>query len=179
MVTMFPDGLTEEQAEDLPLETAISVNVSAVYHQLPKLLEALPYPTYLRCLASFMEDLCTYYGDEVYGEGEHLVRKTILLVREAANGRQVTEEAEGLSAEWVAYMGYPQEGDMVETDLPLMLDWLCVATIDGLTDPEYRYYAASVAADAADKASRTPEVLLDNVRLLLKWSIRARRMAEG
>ena len=146
---------------------------------MPKLLEALPYPAYLRCLASFLEDLCSFYGCHVYGEGEQLVGKTILLVRGAASGRQVAVEAEGLSGAWVAYMGYPQEGDMVETDLPLLLDWLCVATIDELTDPEYRYDAASVAADAADAASRTPEVLFDNVRLLLKWSIRARRMAEG
>ena len=59
--------------------------------------------------------------------GERLVRKTIDLVRAAADGQPVAApegtDAGRLEREWLAYMGNPDFddedfGDMVETDLP-------------------------------------------------------------
>jgi hypothetical protein len=181
---MFPDDLTEDQVDDLPLESVMVVDARAVRKQLVVRLTALPYPAYLRCMASNMEDLCTYYGEEVFGEGGRLVRKTIDLVRAAADGQPVAapdgDDARRLRNEWLTYMGNPDEsddaGDMVETDLPYFVDWICSGTVDELVYPEYRYDAAEVASDAAFKACRRGEVQLmgDSRRLLLKFYARAK-----
>jgi hypothetical protein len=184
-VAMVPDDLTEDQIDDLPLESVMAVEVLTVHERMVKRLTALPYPAYLQCMASYMEDLCTYYGTEIFGEGERLVRKTIDLVRAAADGQSVAApegtDAGRLEREWLAYMGNPgfddeDFGDMVETDLPTLVDWICTHTVDELTDPEYRYYAAEVAADAAFKARRQGEPPLtgDSIRLLLKFFARAK-----
>jgi hypothetical protein len=186
---MVPDEITEDEIDDLPLESVMAVDRRAVCDQLVARLTALPYPAYLRCMASYIDDLRAYYGREVFGEGERLVRKTSDLIRAAADGQPVATplglDAQRLMDEWLTYMGNPDDsedaGDMVETDLPGMLLWTCTATIEELLDPVYRHDAADVVSNAALKVKRRGDAspTADSRRFLLKFSARAKGQPEA
>ncbi|GAA0962582.1 hypothetical protein [Virgisporangium aurantiacum] len=166
---MIPDDVPEDQIDALPLDVILAVDGRALRRDLVARLRKLPYPAYLRCISLCIDDIRVMYAPRVFGPGEHLVYKTLELMRTAATGAAVNRPAKQLWGQWLDYMGNPGPDDMADTDLPVMVRSPCTATIQDILDPEARY-AASAVADAAYKGTGETDLIPgDNIRRILKF----------
>ena len=100
---MKPDDVTEDEILDLDDDD--------LRHDLEAQLRALPYDAYLRIVLRLSTELRAVNSNDLTGQHERLVDRTVELVRAFVEGRADRAAAAELDRAWIEYTGFDPDDD--------------------------------------------------------------------
>jgi hypothetical protein len=159
---MNPDNMTEDQILDL--------DDDELRDDLEARLRALPYDAYLRTVLRMTTELRSTYADDLTGQREDLVDRTIELTRAFVGGRADRAAAARVDRAWVEFTGFDpddEESSFSFTD-DTGLQGVCIGVAWELSGRSQRYNAADAFGQAAAVYDDW-DIPGQNIRMLLRF----------
>jgi hypothetical protein len=133
-------------------------------------LRALPYDAYLRTVLRMATELRAVNSDDLTGQHERLVDRTIELIKEFVEGRADRAAAARVDRAWIEYCGFDPDDD--ESDFAVIdgtgLQAMCMAVAWELSGRGDQYNGADTFGQAAAVYSDW-EIAGENIRMLLRF----------
>lgn len=158
------------------------VHLGNLCESIQSALRRLPFASYMKCMSSFCQKMCGYFGDSIPEEASELLRESLTLVNEAAVQDALLPEHMDLFVRW------DRLTDNLVCDIGPYYLCLTVAALSGEISGALPVYSASETIteplsrlhDGFLESTSNPEVLTynpnylsdrtaDNIQLLFEF----------